>query len=156
MINHGAESMHILFSQVMHLYFSRGMELMEGNKIHHGQFRVLITLIRQDGMTQKELSEKLGVRASTMNVCIKRMEAGGYIVKKDDKRDRRVTRIFITDLGREVIEESKDLIEVLQEEAFGGFTEEEYCLFRRMMIQMKENLVRNRETKEKCFFMKNK
>jgi MarR family transcriptional regulator for hemolysin len=61
---------------------------------------VLEQLSAQDGLSQRELSRRLSVEAPTLTRHIDRMEAEGLLSRTPDAKDRRVTRIHLTDAGR--------------------------------------------------------
>ena len=56
-------------------------------------------LYRQDGIRQEDLTLKLNIDKGTTARAIKKLEAEGFIIKKEDKDDKRAYRIFITDKG---------------------------------------------------------
>jgi DNA-binding MarR family transcriptional regulator len=51
-------------------------------------------------MTAGALAHKLGVKAPTMTRTIGRMEAQGFLERKADADDARLTKVYLTDLGR--------------------------------------------------------
>ena len=65
----------------------------------YGQFNFLMELYRQDGIRQEDLTLKLNIDKGTTARAIKMLEAEGFIIKKEDKDDKRAYRIFITDKG---------------------------------------------------------
>ena len=71
---------------------------------------------------------------------IKRMEKTGLIKREQDEKDQRISRIFITDSGREICEKLKAVHDQIEEEALRNFTIEEKLLLRRLMMQLRENL----------------
>ena len=75
-----------------------------------------------------------------MAVMIKRMEKTGLIKREQDEKDQRISRIFITDAGKEICSKLKTVHEQIEEEAFRNFTVEEKLLLRRLMMQLRENL----------------
>ena len=98
-------------------------------------------LRKNNGMAQKEIAKKLGITPPSMTVMIKKLEGEGYIVKKQDEKDQRMTRIFITEKGKEIAHHMESVLKTLEQEAFANMSEEEIMLLRRLLIQMKENLL---------------
>ena len=72
----------------------------------HGQRRVLYLLHECDGMSQKELLERLGVRSASLSELVKRMEDGGLVTRRQGTVDKRITNIFLTDAGRSAAHEA--------------------------------------------------
>lgn len=136
-------STQLLMNQVMHRYVQRSMQLLRNINIHPGQCGLLLALKHNNGLPQKKLAEKLGVKPPSITVMLKKMEAEGYIIKKQDEKDQRITRIFITPEGEEIADQTKEMLDILGKEAFAGIKEEELMLLRRLLLQMKDNLSNN-------------
>ena len=54
-----------------------------------GQFPVLLCLWEQDGLTQRELYERVKIEQATMSNTLKRMERDCLIYREPDPADRR-------------------------------------------------------------------
>ncbi|HEY7079279.1 MAG TPA: MarR family winged helix-turn-helix transcriptional regulator [Nitrososphaeraceae archaeon] len=65
--------------------------------ITFGQWKVIITLINQNGLTQKEIADKLGLEGPTLIPIIDKMEKEGLVIRKIDANDRRNNRIYHTE-----------------------------------------------------------
>ncbi|MBD9452394.1 MULTISPECIES: MarR family winged helix-turn-helix transcriptional regulator [unclassified Rhizobium] len=68
--------------------------------LYAGQDGVILLLAETDGMTAGGLAQKLGVKAPTMTRTIGRMEAQGFLERKPDADDARLTKVYLTELGR--------------------------------------------------------
>ena len=64
------------------------------------QFMVLVELWQGDGLTQRELVERLDVEQATMANTLQRMERDGLIERKPDPQDQRARRIMLTGKAR--------------------------------------------------------
>ena len=64
------------------------------------QFMTLLELWREDGLTQKELMERLDVEQATMANTISRMERDGLIERRPHPEDGRARLIYITDRAK--------------------------------------------------------
>ena len=62
-----------------------------------GQIPIVLCLLAEKGLSQKELIERTRIEQSTMAEHLDRMERDGLIYRVRDKRDRRVFRIFLSD-----------------------------------------------------------
>src|SRR3546814_2331421 len=84
-------------ARVVFRSFSR---LLERRTLTHdvsaGQWRFLRQLWREDGITQRELSERVGMREPTTVVALKGLEKAGLITRKKTTDDRRKTFIHLT------------------------------------------------------------
>lgn len=59
------------------------------------QYLVLLALWEQDGVTLKELGEKLNLGTGTLTPMVSRMEANGWIRKERSKEDERKVYIYL-------------------------------------------------------------
>jgi len=65
-----------------------------------GQFPVLLALWQEEGLTQRELVERLDVEQATMANTLGRMERDGLIVRRPHPQDRRAQSIRLTTHAR--------------------------------------------------------
>jgi DNA-binding MarR family transcriptional regulator len=63
---------------------------------------VLMSLWQKDGLKVIELSKKAGLEPSTMTGLLDRMERDELVERTTDPTDRRVLRIHLTKVGRQV------------------------------------------------------
>jgi DNA-binding MarR family transcriptional regulator len=70
--------------------------------IHPGQDRLLSELWLEDGLSQTELIERLSVEPPTVTGTVQRLERDGFVRREPDPRNRRVSRVFLTERGREL------------------------------------------------------
>ena len=132
----------LLVNQVLHLYIQRSMHLLRDLKIQPGQCGMLWGLSQNDGLSQKELASKMGITPPSITVMIRKMEAEDLIEKHQDEKDQRITRIYITEKGRKIAENMDDALHQLEKEAFANMSEQEIMLLHRLLLQMKENLIK--------------
>ena len=65
-----------------------------------GQFPILLELWVRDGVTQRELLEKLALEQATLANTLNRMERDKLIVRKKHPSDARSQQIWLTQKGR--------------------------------------------------------
>ncbi len=68
-----------------------------------GVFPIMVNLWDQDGLTQKELIDRVGVEQSTMANTLARMERDGLVVRRRDAQDRRVRHTWLTARGGQAL-----------------------------------------------------
>jgi DNA-binding MarR family transcriptional regulator len=144
------ESIDFLLAQICRLHHARAHTLLETLGLYHGQPPMLHALWKQEGLTHSELAAKLHVQPATMTKMVKRMEKAGFVERKSDPDDQRVSRVYLTDAGRAVKAEVRQVWRTMEEETFDGFTMEERVLLRRFFLQMRENLIRVTGDKPAC------
>jgi DNA-binding MarR family transcriptional regulator len=70
------------------------------------------------------------------------MEKAGFLERRADPDDQRVSRVYLTDAGRNIREDVNQVFRRLEDETFADFVLEERVLLRRFFLQMRENLLR--------------
>lgn len=135
-----SDSVQGYLKELVHLYFVKIYNQMESYGLHPGQVAVMKALDRKEGMSQRELADILHIKPPTVAVSIKRMEKNGFIERKPDEKDQRITRIYLTQYGKKINQEIVELLQKNEEELFQGFEEGEKYLFKRFFKQMIENL----------------
>jgi MarR family transcriptional regulator for hemolysin len=91
-------------------------ELCKNGSIIFSQWRVLVTLKKnKDGLTQKEIADKLGLESVTLIPIIDRLESDGLVERRVYKNDRRNNRIYRTQTVDTIWEKTIDCaIRILQ------------------------------------------
>jgi len=72
-----------------------------------GQGRILALLKLHDGISTKDLSYLLGVRVSSLNELLSKLEKNGHVTRESSEQDKRVMLVKLTDKGRSVEEPGK-------------------------------------------------
>jgi DNA-binding MarR family transcriptional regulator len=88
------------FRKAMHLNRQLFMRLAGGAGGHPGRTVVLGMLAGHEGISQKDLAEKMHLARPTVTIMLQKMESEGLIERWDDPDDQRLTRIRLTGLGR--------------------------------------------------------
>ena len=73
------------------------------------QYIVFLVLWEQDGLTVSEIGEKLMLDNGTLSPLLKKLEQAGYLERNRCRDDDRVVEIRLTDKGRALQEEAKDI-----------------------------------------------
>ena len=140
MSHYHKDSVYPVFLEILKLYHYRMHKLLEEINLYAGQPPLLFILNREDGQSQKEISEKLNIRPSTLTVMLNRMEKGNLVKRKQDLEDQRISRVYITDVGREKCKKANKTMNKIEEEMFGNLTTDEKVILRRLLLVVKDNL----------------
>lgn len=89
------------------------------------QKRILIILNEAGMITQRDLTERLGIQPGSASEILSKMERAGWILRTQNKGDRRTTDICLTDSGRELAAEAFAQRKKRHEEMFSCLSEEE-------------------------------
>lgn len=71
---------------------------------------VLINIDEENGTPATKIGPMMGMEIHSLSRMLKNMMEKGLITKSQDREDKRVTRIFLTELGKEKKEVSKRTI----------------------------------------------
>ena len=90
-----------------------------------GQGRVLSLLKEEGEMTQRELTEKLGIQPGSASEIIGKLEKGGCLIRTPSLTDRRTADISLTAEGAARAEEHLRRTQARREEMFSALTDGE-------------------------------
>lgn len=135
------DSLYYIFLEVIRFHYYRTHVLLEEIGVYPGQPPMLFILNQEDGLSQKELANKLKIKPSTITVMLKRMEKANLIVRKKDDKDQRVSRVYLTEKGKKVCEDTIKVVKQIERECFKDFTEEEKETLKSLFLKMKNNII---------------
>jgi DNA-binding MarR family transcriptional regulator len=93
--------------------------------LHRGQAFLLGRLWHGDGIGQSELARDVHLRAPTVTRMLARMEQAGWIERRHDAHDRRVSRVFLTPRARGLRGQFVTVMADLEEEMLAELTASE-------------------------------
>ncbi|MGN0182672.1 MAG: MarR family winged helix-turn-helix transcriptional regulator [Candidatus Ornithomonoglobus sp.] len=89
------------------------------------QKRILIILHENGGMTQRELTERLGIQPGSASEVIGKLEKAGLIQRTESMADRRTADIQLTQTGKTLAEEAAGQRRTRYREMFSSLSDEE-------------------------------
>lgn len=130
----------------------RRIELM--GRLHHMAFRTLFrkdglppaqagamkVIIRFPGLSQRELADKLHIQRATATVMLQKMEKAGYIDRRPDRGDQRISRIYPTELARSIDMENQKNVSAYFNRCFAGVSAEEFVGMEAALTKLGDNL----------------
>ena len=128
-------------AQVCHHHHFRTNTLLEAIGLYRGQPPVLFALWDQEGLTHTELAERLQNTPATITKMIQRMEKAGFVQRRPDANDQRVSRVYLTEAGRAIQARLQAIWDTMEAETFAGLSDEERLLLRRFLQHIRQNLV---------------
>jgi DNA-binding MarR family transcriptional regulator len=135
------EALGYLLVEVSKLHRRHAHQALEGLGLYRGQNFILVALAEEEGLAQAELAEKLLVRPPTISNSLERMETAGWIARRSDPDDRRISRVYLTEAGRELLDTVASIWYDLEAQTFAGLTSEQRDLLSRLLLQVRENLL---------------
>lgn len=108
--------------------------------LQRGQFVFLTRICESPGLHLLELSHLLKVDKATVTKAVQKLEAEGYVRKKQNQTDKRMVHLFPTERAKEAYPE------LIAEEnrylacCFTGMTKEEKALAETLIERIRENI----------------
>ncbi len=131
--------------QVQGRVFERMLAEAGIDEFNGAQGRILFVLWQQDELPIVELSARTGLAKTTLTSMLDRMEAAGHIRRVGDPRDRRVTRIALTEAARAMSDRYEAVSEQMAERYYRGFAEGEIEAFEGYLRRILDNLTKDGE-----------
>ncbi len=122
---------------LLHRY--RIFTALTGLNLYRGQPEILEYLTSHGDCSQRELAEHSGVSPASIATSLKRMSKAGFIEKTEDKNDRRINRIRITEKGEKIRKAGKSECDKVDKIMFSGFSDEEVGIFSDMLSRISRN-----------------
>lgn len=134
------QSLQGAFMRLLHRYTEVNFGRLKDLGVHPGQLPFLNIIRHQEGISQRELAERLHVKPPTVAVTVKRLEKAGVIFRKPDPEDMRISRIYLTGKGREIAGRIEGIVQENERALTAGFSEEEVELAKAFFDRMLQNL----------------
>ncbi len=134
------DSIGALLVQICRAHRNKAQELLSRLELYPGQEFLLLNLFPQDGLTHSEVAENLCVQPATVTRMLDRLVKSGFVQRRADTDDQRVSRVYLTEKGQELLRPIEQVWQELEEISFAKLTLEERLLLRRILLQVNENL----------------
>lgn len=113
-----------------------------GIGLTRAQWQVVAHVSRNEGINQSALAEILEIEPITLARTIDRLEAAGFVERRQHPRDRRVKLLHLTDKARPLLDRMLAVGQATREEALAGISAAERERLIDTLLQMKGNLLR--------------
>ncbi len=129
-----------LVREVNRLHFTVFHQTLSSFGLGKGQPPILKYLSLNDGCKQSDIAKREHLTAATVTVMLQTMEKNGLIERKNDEKDLRIMRVYITQKGREVQSRCDEAIENMEKEIYEDFTEDEIEAFKKLLTKKCDRL----------------
>lgn len=133
-------SVEYLMMKMLHMYAAKTFHQLTNRGIHPGQMPMMNLIYHQEGLSQKEICDRLYIKPSTVTVSVQRMEKSGLIYRVPDEKDKRIMRIYLTDHGKELFQEVAMIRKEVSGKMLEGISKEEIAFLKEKILHMQENL----------------
>jgi DNA-binding MarR family transcriptional regulator len=110
--------------------------------VTRGQWYFLRVLWNEDGVSQRELSDRVGMMEPTTVIALRSMEKSGLIRRVRNADDKRKSQVWLTPKAKRLRNQLLLVARSINEQAIQGISEDEFALFRRLISRMTANLDR--------------
>ena len=110
--------------------------------VARGQWYFLRVLWNEDGLSQRELSARVGTMEPTTVIALRTMEKSGLIRRVRSTDDRRRSHVWLTPKAQRLRTELLTLARSITDAAEAGATAAELAMFRTLIARMTANLDR--------------
>ena len=97
------------------------------------QHLVIEALWYEDGLSAKDIGQKLVFDGATLSGVLDRLATGEWVTKEPDSEDKRVLRIFLTQKSRDLKPKLSEARDQTNEDLLQTFTLEERVLLKRLL-----------------------
>jgi DNA-binding MarR family transcriptional regulator len=120
----------------------RGMlhDELAAHRLTSGVWYYLWALWEEDGINQRELSERVRIKEASTTVTLRTMERRGLIRRLRNDDDRRSVKIFLTDAGRALQDRVMPIAVRSNQRALDGFSAADVIQMHAYMKRVIDNL----------------
>jgi MarR family transcriptional regulator, organic hydroperoxide resistance regulator len=124
-----------------HLQFARALRgRLQPHKVTPGQWFFLRALWEEEGLSQRELSRRVGTTEPTTVSALRLLERNGVIRRQRNATDRRTINIFLTDAGRALKQDLLPYALEVNTVATAGLSTEEIDQLHAILSKIRDNL----------------
>lgn len=121
-------------------HFKAMMASMAGSGSHPGQAMCLRLLSANDGASQRDVARMLHVAPPTVSKMLRGMEKAGLVERRSDAADQRLTRVYLTEAGRERSEHMGVAVGEYVNATFGTLSEDERRELARLLHKLEDSI----------------
>jgi DNA-binding MarR family transcriptional regulator len=105
-----------------------------------GQWRFLRVLWMEDGLTQIELSRRVGMREPTTVAAVDGLERAGFVARRKSASDRRKVHVHLTKRAKRLKEKLIPLVAEVNALGLKGLSPQQAKLLRTALLRIMDNL----------------
>jgi DNA-binding MarR family transcriptional regulator len=96
--------------------------------------------MENQGVTQKELAGNMWITPPSMSVNLQKMESSGLLIRKPDDTDLRQIRLYLTEKGAAMAEQTEKELALANERLLETLTLKEQKEFKRLLIKILKSM----------------
>jgi DNA-binding MarR family transcriptional regulator len=119
---------------------ARAAALLSDLGLHPGQEVMLLELSRNGPLHQAQLSDRLSCEPPSITLMARKLEAAGYISRRQSKTDKRAVLVELTPAGRDLIEPIRRRWRILAEETIANLEKDAIAALPIILSQIGQSL----------------
>lgn len=124
-----------------HRAFTRALQArIAPHGVSIGMWYFLRVLWQEDGISQRELSQRVGMMEPTTASALNNMERKGFVRRLRNRTDRRIVNVFLTERGRALRRELLPLAAAVNEVALRGVSADDIGKLRAVLAKLQAGL----------------
>jgi DNA-binding MarR family transcriptional regulator len=128
------------FRSTMRLHRRLMIKKMVAEGGHPGDFICLRVLAEREGISQRDLAERLHLSRPRVTTMLQSLERTGMVERRTDERDRRLLRVFLAPAGRQKVAELRDAWGEYLGQTIGSLSERDRCRLERLLNTLNERM----------------
>ena len=105
--------------------------------MHHDYLK---TVQFHPGISQEEIAEEVVADKANVARQLACLEKKGYITRHTCQKDSRRVEVYLTEAGKAVVQETKKVMDAMNEKLTEGINEEESLIFNEILKKMMHNI----------------
>ena len=139
-LNEAPPSVFKLVTEISRLFSQDFNTRVPDYGLTHTQWHALSILKRNEGIKQAVLAQLLQVKPISLGRLIDRMEAAGWVERRQAPNDRRAVQLYLTPKVKPLLDEMTEAAALTRERALSDFHNDERELLLQMLLRVKTNL----------------
>lgn len=124
--------------------FNRSLSLrLAEHGVAFGQWVFLRILWQEEGLTQRELSERANLTEPTVHTALNKLEAQGIVTRRTEEGNKRKQHVYLTDQGKALQKVLEPLAVDANQTALHGLDDKEEAYLKRALILILHNLAKD-------------
>jgi MarR family transcriptional regulator, organic hydroperoxide resistance regulator len=115
--------------------------LIQDEGLSTAQYYLLRVLWKEEGLSQRELSERVCTTEPTTQSALLRMEKQGFVKRVRNKTDRRANHIYLTAKGRKLEAKIIPFAIDINDMASNGITKKNLKMFSKIIHKIRANVM---------------
>lgn len=113
-----------------------------GDEVPAGVWVFLRTLWEEDGLTQRQISQRVNIQEAATGVALEKLERAGLVRRSRNEVDRRKINVSLTEHGRELGQDLLPKIHSLTDRMLVGFEDFEAAQLLSYLVRVRNNLLK--------------